>query len=182
MEISQKTNQINIKTALIKQISFLYFLFLGILLPNTRFGFCLTVNMKHQQYALIRKCCRRDYGALYPRTCHTKWVTLTKLLRGLFTACEYSFVLFVIKFLLDEDGKGCDDAFPVLGENGHGAKHSLLAPLTALANHFFLICRWGETQPLGTVAIIVPHALFVHRKYIWIALGSKPGIYGEKLV
>jgi len=72
-----------------------------------------------------------------------------------------------------------------LGENGHGAKHSLLAPLTALANQlffFFLICRWGETQPFGTAATIVPHALFVHRKYIWIALGSKPGIYGEKLV
>jgi hypothetical protein len=96
---------------------YLHSLFLGILLRNARFGFCLTVNIQHQQYALISKCSREDYGALYPRTCHTKWVTLTKLLRGQFTAREYSFVLFIIKFLLDEDGKGCDDAFPVLGEN-----------------------------------------------------------------
>ena len=66
---------------------------------------------------------------------------------------------------------------------GHRAKHSSLAPLTAHANHFFfLICRWGETRPLGNAATIVPHAPFVHRKYIWIDLDSKPGIYGEKLV
>jgi len=47
---------------------------------------------------------------------------------------------------------------------------------------FLLICGLGKTQPLGSSATSVPLTLFVHRKYIWIALGSKPSIYGEKLV